>query len=79
MEAGRADAEKVLAKLEEAIANERGNEGPYFNGDRLCLVDAAYAPFLQRFMIAEAKLNTGLLEGFPLVKAWRKRCSPQIW
>ena len=59
MEAGRADAEKVLAKLEEAIANERGNEGPYFNGDRLCLVDAAYAPFLQRFMIAEAKLNTG--------------------
>ena len=70
MEAGRADAEKVLAKLEEAIANERGNEGPYFNGDRLCLVDAAYAPFLQRFMIAEAKLNTGLLEGFPLVKAW---------
>ncbi len=72
MEAGRADAEKVLAKLEEAIANERGNDGPYFNGDRLSLVDAAYAPFLQRFMIAEAKLNTGLLEGFPLIKSWTK-------
>lgn len=70
MEEGRADAEKVLGKLEGAIAAERGNDGPYFNGDTLCLVDAAYAPFFQRFMIAEAKLNTGLLDGFPLVKAW---------
>ena len=70
MEEGRADAEKVLAKLEDAIKNERGNDGPYFNGDTLCLVDAAYAPFLQRFMIAEAKLNTGLLDLFPLVRAW---------
>ena len=43
MEEGRADAEKVLAKLEDAIKNERGNDGPYFNGDTLCLVDAAYA------------------------------------
>ena len=70
MQEGRADAEKVLAKLEDAIKNERGNDGPYFNGDTLCLVDAAYAPFLQRFMIAEAKLNTGLLDVFPLVRAW---------
>jgi len=70
MEEGRADAEKVLAKLEDAIKNERVNDGPYFNGNTLCLVDAAYAPFLQRFMIAEAKLNTGLLDVFPLVRAW---------
>ena len=70
MEEGRADAEKVLAKMEDAIKNERGNDGPYFNGNTLCLVDAAYAPFLQRFMIAEAKLNTGLLDVFPLVRAW---------
>ena len=70
MEEGRADADKVLAKLEDAIKNERGNDGPYFNGDTLCLVDAAYAPFLQRFMIAEAKLNTGLLDKFPLIRAW---------
>ena len=70
MEVGRADAEKVLAKLEDAIATERGNDGPYFNGEALCLVDAAYAPFLQRFMIADAKLQTGLLDAFPLVKAW---------
>ncbi len=70
MDEGREGALKVLTKLEEAIANERGNDGPYFNGDQLCLVDAAYAPFLQRFMIAEEKLKTGLLDDFPLVKAW---------
>lgn len=70
MEAGREGAYKVLAKLESAIADERGNDGPYFNGDQLCLVDAAYAPFLQRFMIADEKLNSGLLDGYPLVKAW---------
>lgn len=70
MEAGREGAKKVLAKLEEAIATERGNDGPYFNGDRLCLVDAAYAPFLQRFLIADQKLNSGLLDDFPLVRAW---------
>ncbi len=59
-----------VAKLEEAIANERGNDGPYFNGDSMCLVDAAYAPFLQRFAFVERKLQTGFLNDFPLVGAW---------
>ena len=35
-----------LDKLEEAIAKERGNDGPFFNGPALSLVDAGYAPFL---------------------------------
>ena len=34
------------------------------------MVDAGYAPFFQRFMIAESKLKTGLLDKFPRVKAW---------
>lgn len=59
-----------LARLEEALGSERGNDGPYFNGDELCLVDAAYGPFLQRFSISEKLLRTGLLEEFPRVKAW---------
>ena len=64
-------APAVVEKLERALAEERGNDGPYFNGDRLSLVDAAYAPFLQRFTFVEDKLRTGLLAGFPLVSAWR--------
>jgi glutathione S-transferase len=67
---GVANAPKVLARLERALATERGNDGPYFNGDTLCLVDAAYAPFLQRFGLAEELLQTGLLKDFPLVQAW---------
>jgi glutathione S-transferase len=53
-----------------AIASERGNDGPYFNGPELCLVDAAYAPFLQRFAFVDNILNTRLLKDYPLISAW---------
>ena len=59
-----------LAKLEEALARERDDDGPYFNGTQLCLVDAAYAPFLQRYAFVETRLGCGLLNEFPLVQAW---------
>ena len=59
-----------LVKLEEALATERGNDGPYFNGPELCLVDAAYAPFFQRYAFVETRLDCGLLKEFPLVQAW---------
>ncbi len=70
MAEGLKAAPAKLAKLEEALATERGNDGPYFNGDTLCLVDAAYAPFLQRFAFVEAKLQTGVMKDFSLVQAW---------
>jgi glutathione S-transferase len=70
MEAGLAQAPKAVERLEQAIAQGRGNDGPYFNGPELSLVDAAYAPFLQRFVIADGFLKTGLLDEFPHVKAW---------
>jgi glutathione S-transferase len=70
MEAGLANAPVAVDRLEKAIAGQRGNDGPYFNGPDLSLVDAAYAPFLQRFLIADEFLNTSLLDGFPLVRAW---------
>ena len=63
-------ASQRLSKLEQAIAQERGNDGPYFNGPNLCLVDAAYAPFLQRFAFVEERLSSGLMESLPLVQAW---------
>lgn len=63
-------ARERLARLEEAITRQRGNDGPYFNGDQLCLVDASYGPFFQRFAIVEKILQTGLLKEFPLVNAW---------
>jgi len=69
MEDGLAKAPKAMSRLEGALA-KRGNDGPYFNGDNLSLVDAAYAPFLQRFGLIEEVLRTGLLKDFPLVQAW---------
>jgi glutathione S-transferase len=64
------EAPDRVARLERALAEERGNDGPYFNGDRLSLVDAAYAPFLQRFELIEQRMRCGLLKRFPLVQAW---------
>ena len=57
-----------LAKLEEALAKERGSARPYFNGAELCLVDAAYAPFFRRYAFVETRLDCGLLNEFPLIR-----------
>ena len=62
-------ARKRLDRIEFALENDAA-DGPYFGGDRLCLVDAAYAPFIQRFMMADKLLETGLLDGYPRAKAW---------
>ena len=67
---GMEAARRRLAKLEEALAKERDNDGPYFNGPELCLVDAAYAPFFMRYAFVEARLGCELLKEFPLVQAW---------
>lgn len=59
-----------FAKLEEALA-KRGNAGPYFNGPKVSLVDAAYAPFLQRYTFMDRLRRLGIIEKYPLLTAWR--------
>jgi glutathione S-transferase len=59
-----------FGKLDEALA-KRGNAGPYFNGPKLSLVDAAYAPFLQRYTFLDALRPLGILARFPRLAAWR--------
>ncbi len=63
-------AKKPLDRVEEALAKDRGNDGPYFNGKDLCIVDAAYAPFLMRFNMVEAICKTGLMKDYPKIQAW---------
>ncbi len=68
-----ANAAKIsgpFGKLEEALA-KRGNPGPYFNGPKLSLVDAAYAPFLQRYTFMDRLKSVGVIDKFPLLAAWR--------
>lgn len=69
MEAAVAAAPDVLAKVEGALAG-RGNDGPYFNGPEISLVDAAYAPFLQRYLLIDEGLGNDVLKDFPLIRAW---------
>ena len=58
-----------FAKITEALETDK-LPGLYFGGESLCLVDAAYAPFLQRFAYVDQWLGTGLLDEYPLVKSW---------
>ncbi len=62
-------ARSRFAKITEALQTDK-QPGPYFGGQSLCLVDAAYAPFLQRFAYVDKWLGTGLLEEYPAVKLW---------
>jgi glutathione S-transferase len=70
-----ADYEKSIAgietpfgRLEEALAKQ--GAGPYFNGRDYSLVDAAYAPFLQRYYFLDRIKPLGKIGAFPRLKAW---------
>ena len=59
-----------FGKLEDALA-KRGNAGPFFNGPKFSLVDAAYAPFLQRYTFMDKLKPLGVIEKFKHLAAWR--------
>src|SRR6516162_2632487 len=50
-------------RLERAL--EKQGSGPYFDGSRYSLVDAAYAPFLQRYFYLDRIRRLGHIEKFP--------------
>jgi glutathione S-transferase len=57
-------------RLEKAL--EKQGSGPFFNGTQYSLVDAAYAPFLQRYFFLDRIRNLGQIENYPRLKAWAK-------
>jgi glutathione S-transferase len=70
-----ADYERALdkiddpfGKLEQALA--RRSAGPFFNGSEYSLVDASYAPFLQRYAFLDRIRKIGRLERHPNLSAW---------
>jgi glutathione S-transferase len=70
-----ADFDKAAAQVPGAFekverALERQGAGPFFNGPRYSLVDAAYAPFLQRHLFLERIRKLGHIDRFPRAKAW---------
>jgi glutathione S-transferase len=57
-----------FGQLERAL--EKQGDGPLFNGARYSLVDAAYAPFLQRYFFLDRVRKIGHIEKFPRLRAW---------
>jgi glutathione S-transferase len=58
----------AFERLETALA--RQGAGPFFNGAAYSLVDAGYAPFLQRYFFLDRIRPIGLIEKYPRVTAW---------
>jgi glutathione S-transferase len=68
----KAAAEKIptaFAQLERALERQSA-AGPFFNGAKYSLVDAAYAPFLQRYFYLGRVKPLGIIDKFPRLKAW---------
>ena len=68
----KADIAKIpqaFEKLEGALKAQSA-QGPFFNGEKYSLVDAAYAPFLQRYHYLDRIKPLGVIEKFPRLKAW---------
>jgi len=63
--------ERLERALEKQNSDAKG-AGPYFNGAKYSLVDAAYAPFLQRYYYLDRIRPLGHIEKFPRLKAWAK-------
>jgi len=59
---------EAFGRLEKAL--ETQGSGPFFNGAKYSLVDAAYAPFLQRYVFLDRVKPLGIMEKFPRLKAW---------
>lgn len=55
-------------RLEKAL--EKQGSGTFFNGADYSLVDAAYAPFLQRHAFLDRIRPLGHIEAFPRLQAW---------
>jgi len=58
----------AFERLERAL--EKQGAGPLFNGAKYSLVDAAYAPFLQRYFFLDRIRPIGQIAKYPRLKAW---------
>ena len=62
--------DEPFGRLEGAL--EKQGAGPYFNGAKFALVDAGYAPFLQRYFFLDRIKPIGKIEKYPRLHAWAK-------
>jgi glutathione S-transferase len=65
----------AFERLEQAL--QKQSAGPFFNGAKYSLVDASYAPFLQRYFFLDRVRPLGIIEKFPRLKAWAEALMKQ--
>ncbi len=61
---------RALAQKFATLEEELG-DGPYFAGDRFCMVDAVFGPVFRYFDLFETLFESGIFDGLPRVQAWR--------
>ncbi|TJW14568.1 MAG: glutathione S-transferase family protein [Mesorhizobium sp.] len=62
----------MFDRVEVELAQDAGRHGPWFAGERFSLVDAVYGPIFRYFDVFDEIGDFGILNGKPLVQAWRK-------
>jgi len=63
----------MFARVEAELAARQS--GPWFGGERFSLVDAVYGPVFRYFDTFDRIGDFGILDGKPLVQAWREALS----
>lgn len=64
---------EMFARVEAELSARQS--GPWFAGDRFSLVDAVYGPIFRYFDTFDSIGDFGILDGKPLVQAWRNTLS----
>jgi glutathione S-transferase len=67
LQAQRETLQARFVQLEQAL----DPHGPYFDGERFCIVDAVFAPVFRYFDTFESIGETGFFDATPRVRAWR--------
>ncbi|MBZ9856707.1 glutathione S-transferase family protein [Mesorhizobium sp. CA13] len=63
---------EMFDRVETELAGEAGRTGPWFEGGRFSLVDAVYGPVFRYIDTFDRIGDFGILDGKPLVQAWRQ-------
>lgn len=65
----------MFGRLEDELADEARQGGPWFAGDCFSLVDAVYGPVFRYLDAFDRFGDFGILDGKPRVQVWRKTLS----
>jgi glutathione S-transferase len=69
------EAKRMALKTKFARVEEALGPGPFFAGERICLVDAVFGPVFRYFDTFDELIELGIFEAMPKVGAWRSALS----